>query len=116
MAQSGHKSDLRCVLSFQRNFSTSGRVHLSILVFRGGQNMDEDRIAGTARKLGGKVQEEVGRFSGDTETQIKGMADQAAGTAQDLYGQAADAARDTAAPFDKWLRKTIKTTPKTPTI
>ena len=26
--------------------------------------MDEDRIAGTARKLGGKVQEEVGRFSG----------------------------------------------------
>ena len=59
--------------------------------------MDEDRIAGTARKLGGKVQEDVGRFTGDTQTQIKGMANQAAGTAQDLYGQAADAARDTAA-------------------
>ena len=27
--------------------------------------MDEDRIAGTARKLGGKVQEEVGRFGGE---------------------------------------------------
>ena len=52
-------------------------------------NMDEDRIAGTARKLGGKVQEEVGRFTGDTQAQIKGMANQAAGTAQDLYGQAA---------------------------
>jgi uncharacterized protein YjbJ (UPF0337 family) len=58
--------------------------------------MDEDRIAGTARKLGGKVQEDVGGFTGDTQTQIKGMANQAAGTAQDLYGQAADAARDTA--------------------
>ena len=76
-------------------------------------NMDEDRIAGTARKLGGKVQEEVGRFSGDTQTQIKGMANQAAGTAQDLYGQAADTARDTAATFDKWLRNTIETQPYT---
>ena len=26
--------------------------------------MDEDRIAGTARKLGGKVQEDLGRFTG----------------------------------------------------
>jgi hypothetical protein len=34
--------------------------------------MDEDRIAGTARKLGGKIQEEAGRFTGDTQTQIKG--------------------------------------------
>ena len=69
--------------------------------------MDEDRISGTARKLGGKVQEEVGRFTGDTQTQIKGMANQAAGTAQDLYGQATDAA----ATFDKWLRNTIETQP-----
>ena len=56
-------------------------------------------------------QEDVGRFAGDTQTQIKGMANQAAGTAQDLYGQAADAARDTAATFDKWLRNTIETQP-----
>src|SRR6516165_5166642 len=79
-------------------------------------NMDEDRIAGTARKLGGKVQEDMGRFTGDTQTQIKGMANQAAGTAQDLYGQAADAARDTGATFDKWLRNTIETQPYTTTI
>jgi uncharacterized protein YjbJ (UPF0337 family) len=75
--------------------------------------MDEDRIAGTARKLGGKVQEDVGRLTGDTQTQLKGMANQAAGTAQDLYGQAADTARDTAATFDKWLRSTIETQPYT---
>ena len=76
-------------------------------------NMDEDRIAGTARKLGGKIQEDVGRFAGD---QLKGMANQAAGTAQDLYGQAADATRDAAATFDKWLRNTIETQPYTTAI
>jgi uncharacterized protein YjbJ (UPF0337 family) len=78
--------------------------------------MDEDRIAGTARKLGGKVQEDVGRLTGDTQTQLKGMANQAAGAAQDLYGQAADTARDTAATFDKWLRNTIETQPYTTAI
>ena len=44
------------------------------------------------------------------------MANQAAGTAQDLYGQAADAARDSAATFDKWLRNTIETQPYTTAI
>jgi len=78
--------------------------------------MDEDRIAGTARKLGSKVREDVGRFAGDSQAQMKGMADQAAGTAQDLCGQAADAARDTAATFEKWLRNTIETQPYTTAI
>ena len=76
--------------------------------------MDEDRIAGTARKLGGKIQEDVGRFAGDTQAQIKEIANQAAGSAQDSYGQAA--ARDTAATFDKWLRNTIETQPYTTAI
>jgi uncharacterized protein YjbJ (UPF0337 family) len=75
--------------------------------------MDEDRIAGTARNLGGKVEECVGRLTGDAKTQAKGLADQAVGTAQDMYGQAADAARDTAITFDKWLRNTIETQPYT---
>src|SRR5215468_3117017 len=79
-------------------------------------NMDDDRIAGTARKVGGKIQEDVGRFTADTQAQIKEMANRAAGTAQDLYGQAADATRDTAATFDKWLRNTIETQPYTTAI
>ncbi len=78
--------------------------------------MDEDRIAGTARNLGGQVEEGVGRLTGDLRTQAKGKADQALGTAQDMYGQAADAARDTAATFDKWLRDTIETQPYTTAI
>ncbi|HEV3445729.1 MAG TPA: hypothetical protein VG099_13885, partial [Gemmataceae bacterium] len=33
------------------------------------------------------------------------------GTAQDLYGQTAEVARDTAVTFEKWLRDTIETKP-----
>jgi uncharacterized protein YjbJ (UPF0337 family) len=78
--------------------------------------MDEDRISGTARNLSGKVEEGVGRTTGDVKTQLQGKLDQAAGAAQDLYGQAADAARDTAVSFDKWLRTTIETQPYTTAI
>ena len=75
--------------------------------------MNEDRISGTARNVGGKIEEGVGRLTGDAKTQIQGKLDQAAGAAQDLYGQTADAARDTAATFDKWLRNTVETQPYT---
>jgi uncharacterized protein YjbJ (UPF0337 family) len=78
--------------------------------------MDEDRLYGTARNLGGKVEEGIGQATGDVKSQIKGKLDQAAGTAQDLYGQTADAARDTAANFDRWLRTTIETQPYTTAI
>jgi uncharacterized protein YjbJ (UPF0337 family) len=56
--------------------------------------MNEDRIMGTARNLGGKVQEGVGRVTGDTKSQVEGVMNQAAGAAQDLYGQAKDSASD----------------------
>ncbi len=75
--------------------------------------MDEDRIAGQAKNLGGKVQEGAGRLTGDAAMQARGMAKQAAGAAQDLSGQAADAARDTAASLEAWLRRTIETQPYT---
>ena len=56
--------------------------------------MNEDRIEGTARNLGGKVQEAAGRLTGDAKTRVEGGVNQAAGRAQDLYGQARDAASD----------------------
>jgi uncharacterized protein YjbJ (UPF0337 family) len=71
---------------------------------------------GTSRNIVGKVEEGVGRSTGDVKTQIQGKLDQAAGAAQDLYGQTADAARDTAANLDKWLRTTIETQPYTTAI
>ena len=80
--------------------------------------MDEKRVEGTARNIGGKVQEGLGRVTGDAKTQAEGVVNQAAGAAQDLYGQAKDtaadaagAARDTAASINDWLRHTIETQP-----
>ena len=75
--------------------------------------MDDNRVAGTAKNIGGKVEEGFGRVTGDTKSQVEGLANQAAGAAQDLYGQAADTARDTALTFDKWLRNQIETQPYT---
>jgi uncharacterized protein YjbJ (UPF0337 family) len=75
--------------------------------------MDENRISGTARNVAGKVEEGLGRVAGDATSEFKGKLDEAAGAAQDLYGQTADAARQTAVTFDKWLRKSIETQPYT---
>ena len=75
--------------------------------------MDENRVSGTARNIGGKIEEGAGKLVGDAKTQIQGKIDQASGTAQDLYGQAADDARETDTGFDKWLRMTIETQPYT---
>ena len=58
--------------------------------------MNEDRVAGTATNLGGKVQQGIGRVTGDTKSQVEGVVNQAAGAAQDLYGQAKDTASDAA--------------------
>ena len=78
--------------------------------------MDENRLEGTARNLGGKIQEGAGRITGDTNTQAEGVANQVRGRAQDLYGQAADTARDTATTVDSWLRETIETQPYTTAV
>ena len=75
--------------------------------------MDEDRIEGTARNVGGKVQEGVGRITGDEHTRAEGLANQAVGTGQDLYGEAADTAREQATNLDRWLRRNIEKQPYT---
>jgi uncharacterized protein YjbJ (UPF0337 family) len=58
--------------------------------------MNEDRVIGTAKNLGGKVQEDFGRVIGNTKNQVEGVINQAAGAAQDLYGQAKETASDAA--------------------
>jgi len=85
--------------------------------------MDENRVAGTVRNVGGKVEEGLGRATGNTRAQTEGLVNQAAGAALDLYGQARDsvadaagAAQDTAAALEKWLRRTIETQPYTTAI
>jgi uncharacterized protein YjbJ (UPF0337 family) len=75
--------------------------------------MGENRISGSTRNASGKAEEAVGRMTGDLKRQVQGKLDQAAGAAQEFYGQTADAARDTAVTLDKWLRSTIETQPYT---
>ena len=58
--------------------------------------MDKDRIVGSAKEFGGKVESAVGDVVGDAKTQAEGRAREAAGTVQNLYGQAKDAASDAA--------------------
>jgi uncharacterized protein YjbJ (UPF0337 family) len=56
--------------------------------------MDKDRIAGSAKDFAGKVESTVGDMAGDAKTQASGRAREAAGSVQNLYGQAKDVARD----------------------
>jgi len=56
--------------------------------------MDENRISGAAKNLGGKMEEGFGRATGDAKTRVRGQARQVEGSVQDLYGQAIDSAED----------------------
>jgi uncharacterized protein YjbJ (UPF0337 family) len=85
--------------------------------------MDENRVSGTVKNLEGKAEEGLGRVTGDAQKRTEGVINQAAGTAQDLYGQArdsvagaADTAKDTAAALEKWFRHNIETQPYTTAI
>lgn len=59
--------------------------------------VDENRIEGTARNVGGKIQDAVGAVTGDTATQARGQMNRAAGGAQQAYGQAVDEVKSFAA-------------------
>jgi uncharacterized protein YjbJ (UPF0337 family) len=85
--------------------------------------MNQDSVVGSAKNLGGKVQEGVGRVTGDTKTQVEGVINQAAGAAQDLYGQAKDGASDAvqavrqgALDAEDYIRHTIEKRPYTTAI
>ena len=81
-------------------------------------SMNQDPFSGTGKNFSGQVEEGFGRVTGDVKTEVEVM--QAAGAAQDLYGQAKEAAGDVArsvqeqaAPLEEFLRNTIATRPYT---
>jgi uncharacterized protein YjbJ (UPF0337 family) len=85
--------------------------------------MNEDRIAGTVRNLGGKVQEGVGKVTGNAATEARGLVNQAAGAVQDAYGQAVDVAAEGAATVKQaaveshdFLKKFVEENPHTATL
>jgi uncharacterized protein YjbJ (UPF0337 family) len=49
-----------------------------------------DRVEGTAREFGGRIQEGVGNITGDTKTQAQGLYNQASGQAQQAAAQFSD--------------------------
>jgi uncharacterized protein YjbJ (UPF0337 family) len=104
------------------------RRSLAIIAWTGAANsdpikentMDEHRVTGAARNAGGRVEEGFGRVTGDKRTEAQGVIDQVQGTAENLYGQAKDAASSAAAGVQKTassvediVRRTIEDRPYT---
>ena len=82
--------------------------------------MNQDRLVGTAKNLGGKVEEGIGKATGDASTEASGKMKQVEGDLQDLYGQARQTAgqaarvvRDQASSFEEMVRDTIEKRPYT---
>ena len=54
--------------------------------------MDEHRVTGTARQVGGKIEEGFGRVAGDPKREVQGILDQGQGGAERLTARLKDAA------------------------
>ncbi len=56
--------------------------------------MDSDRIKGKADDVAGRVKRQVGEWTGDTEAQTEGAAQQVKGKVENAWGKTKDAVRD----------------------
>jgi len=56
--------------------------------------MDKDRVQGTVDDVAGRVKRQVGEWTGDTNAQVEGAAQQVKGKAEKAWGNVKDAARD----------------------
>lgn len=55
--------------------------------------MNKDQIKGSLKAGAGKIQEKVGRATGSSSQEAKGLAKQAAGNVQKAYGDVKEAAK-----------------------
>jgi uncharacterized protein YjbJ (UPF0337 family) len=55
--------------------------------------MNKDRVQGKAKDIAGRVERQVGEWTGDPGKQVKGAAKQVEGKVQNAWGQAKDAAK-----------------------
>lgn len=65
--------------------------------------MDENRVEGVARTIGGKVESGIGNLTGDQKMQAEGVVDKVGGKAQRMYGNAKDSVRDVAGDYGSGL-------------
>ena len=56
--------------------------------------MNKDQVKGTAKDVGGKVQEKAGQATGSADQQAKGLAKQVEGKAQKSAGDAKEVVKD----------------------
>jgi uncharacterized protein YjbJ (UPF0337 family) len=72
--------------------------------------MDKERIKGKAEDVAGRVQRQVGEWTGDEKAQAEGLAKQAEGKVRNAVGKLKDSVRDAAdnADQDKIKREEIK--------
>jgi uncharacterized protein YjbJ (UPF0337 family) len=55
--------------------------------------MDKDRVEGKVKDVAGRVERQVGEWTGDPEKQVHGAAKQAEGKVQNTWGKVKDAAK-----------------------
>jgi len=55
--------------------------------------MDKDRVEGKVKDVAGRVERQVGEWTGDPEKQVQGAAKQAEGKVQNTWGKVKDAAK-----------------------
>jgi uncharacterized protein YjbJ (UPF0337 family) len=53
--------------------------------------MNKDRVEGKVKDVAGRVERQVGEWTGDPEKQVKGAAKQVEGKAQNAWGKVKDA-------------------------
>jgi uncharacterized protein YjbJ (UPF0337 family) len=56
--------------------------------------MDKDRVEGKVKDIAGRVERQVGEWTGDKEAQVKGAAKQVEGKVQNAWGKAKDAVKN----------------------
>lgn len=59
--------------------------------------MDKDRVKGAINDAAGRAKRQVGEWTGNTDAQVEGAAQQIKGKAQKVVGTVKDAARDASA-------------------
>jgi len=55
--------------------------------------MDKDEVKGKAKEIAGRIERQVGEWTGDTDAQVKGAAKQVEGKVQNTWGKVKDAAK-----------------------
>jgi len=63
--------------------------------------MDKDTVKGAVNDAAGRAKRQVGEWTGDTDAQVEGTAQQIKGKAQKAWGNVKDAARDAQSDADR---------------